>query len=376
MDKVKVGIIGSGFQADVHCASFRIMPEEADVAAIASPTPGHAAALAARYGVARSFLDYREMLREPDIEMVTIAVPNHLHAAIACEAASAGKHIICEKPLCLTLEEAEQMIDICRSKGVLLMYGEELPFVPKYAKAKEMAREGAFGRIHLVKQSERHPGPHAPWFWDMRQAGGGALMDMGCHGIAFCHWFLDRAPIRSVYCQMNIQLHGARTEGEDNAITILEFENGAVGLVENSWSHLAGMDDRIEIHGSAGATYADLHRGNALPTYSETGYGYAAEKAPSTKGWSLPVFDEHYNYGMPQELRHFARCVRAKEAPIMTGEDGRLVLEAMLAAYASAGEGRKVALPFRPRAVPRPVDLWRSRQARGGGDARAPRFGK
>ncbi|HEX7198819.1 MAG TPA: Gfo/Idh/MocA family oxidoreductase, partial [Dongiaceae bacterium] len=167
MKKVKVGVIGSGFQADVHCASFQIMPEAAEVVAVASPTPGNARALADRYGIARSLLDYREMLRDPEIEMVTIALPNDLHARVTHDAAEAGKHVICEKPLCLTLEEADGMIEICRQKGLLLMYGEELPFVPKYAKAKEMAREGAFGRLHLVKQSERHPGPHAGWFWDM-----------------------------------------------------------------------------------------------------------------------------------------------------------------------------------------------------------------
>src|SRR3977135_4177065 len=161
MERVKVGVIGTGFQADVHCASIQIMPEAAEVVAVASPTPGHARALADRYGIARSFLDYREMLKETDIHMVTIALPNDLHARVTHDAAEVGKHIVCEKPLCLTLEEAEAMIDICRRKGVLLMCGEELPFVPKYAKAKEMAREGAFGRLHLVKQSERHPGPHA-----------------------------------------------------------------------------------------------------------------------------------------------------------------------------------------------------------------------
>jgi predicted dehydrogenase len=98
--------------------------------------------------------------------------------------------------------------------------------------------------------------------------------------------------------------------------------------------------------------------GNALPTYSEKGYGYAVEKAPTTQGWSYPVFDELWNYGFPQEMRHFARCVRGKEEPISTGEDGRVVMEALLAGYASAGEGRKIALPFRPRGVHRPIDLW------------------
>src|SRR3954469_17173598 len=152
--KVKVGIIGSQFEADIHAASFQLMPEEAEVVAVASPTPGHPEALAKKYGIPRVFHDYKKMLAEPDIEMVTIAAPNTLHARMTLDAANAGKHIVCEKPLCMTLEEADEMIDVCRRQGVLLMYAEELFFTPKYVKAKEMADNGAFGKIYLVKQSE------------------------------------------------------------------------------------------------------------------------------------------------------------------------------------------------------------------------------
>jgi predicted dehydrogenase len=358
--KVKVGIIGSKFEADIHAASFQIMPEEAEVVAVASPTPGNAEALAQKYGIPRVFQDYREMLREPDIEMVTITAPNHLHAQMTIDIARAKKHVVCEKPLCMTLDEADEMIDVCRREGVLLLYAEELFFTPKYVRAKEMADQGAFGKVHLVKQSEKHFGPHSPWFWDMERAGGGALMDLGCHGIAFCYWFLNRSPIRSVYCQLDTQVHGDKTSGDDNALCILEFENGAVGLVENSWAKRGGMDDRVEVFGDAGLTYANLHMGNSLPTYSETGFGYAVEKAPSTVGWSYPVYDEHWNYGLPHEMRHFARCVRSKETPIATGEDGRVVMEALYAGYASAGQGRKISLPFRPEGAKKPIDLWRN----------------
>ena len=132
------------------------------------------------------------MLAEKDIEMVTITAPNSLHAQMTIDIANAGKHVVCEKPLCMTLEEADRMIDTCRKKGVLLMYAEELFFTPKYVKAKEMADQGAFGKVYLVKQSEKHFGPHADWFWDVQKSGGGVFMDMGCHGIAFCHWFLGR----------------------------------------------------------------------------------------------------------------------------------------------------------------------------------------
>jgi myo-inositol 2-dehydrogenase / D-chiro-inositol 1-dehydrogenase len=356
--KVKVGIIGSQFAADLHAAAFQRSADEAEVVAIASPTPGNAKALAGKHGISRVFVDYHDMLKESDIEMVTIAAPNHLHARMALDCAKAGKHIVCEKPLAMTIEEGEEMVDGAKRHGVLLMYAEELFFAPKYVRAKEMADAGAFGKVYLVKQSDMHSGPHSPWFWDVNRSGGGAFMDLGCHGIAFCYWFLGRPAIKSVYCQMGTSVHGNKTRGEDNSLCILEFAKGAVGLVENSWARLGGMDDRIEVHGDAGLTYANLLMGNALPTYSENGYGYAVEKAPATKGWSFPVFEELWNYGFPQEMAHFARCARGKEKPQATGEDGLVVMEALYAGYASAGEGYKVNTPFRAEGVHRPVDLW------------------
>jgi len=356
--KVKVGIIGSQFEADIHAASFKIMPEEAEVVAVASPTPGHPEELARRYGIPRVFHDYREMLKEKDIEMVTIAAPNYLHAQMTIDIAKAGKHVVCEKPLCMTLEEADEMIDVCKRQGVLLMYAEELFFTPKYVRAKQLAEEGAFGKVYLVKQSEKHFGPHSPWFWDVERSGGGVFMDMGCHGIAFCYWFYNRSPIKSVYCQMGTYVHGEITKGEDNSLCILEFENGGVALIEDSWARRGGMDDRIEVFGSDGLTYANLHMGNALITYSEVGYGYVVEKAPSSKGWTFTTYEELWNYGFPQEMAHFARCVRGKEEPQATGEDGRVVQEVLYAGYESARTGRKVELPFRPKGVKKPIDLW------------------
>jgi predicted dehydrogenase len=356
--KVKVGIIGSQFEADIHADSFRIMPEEAEVVAIASPTPGHAAALAKKYGIPDVYTDYREMLKDPAIEMVTITAPNRLHCQMTVDIANAGKHVVCEKPLCMTLEEADRMIETCRAQGVLLMYAEELYFTPKYVKAKEMADQGAFGKVYLVKQCEKHYGPHGAWFWDVEQSGGGVLMDMGCHGIAFVWWFLDRPKLKSVTAQLGTYVHQALTRGDDNSILILEFEGNQVGLVEDSWARTGGMDDRIEVFGSQGCTYGNLHMGNALPTYSETGYGYAVEKAPTTKGWTYPVFGELWNYGFPQEMVHFARCARGKETPLATGEDGRFVQEVLYAAYQSAGLGCRVDLPFRPMGVKKPIDLW------------------
>lgn len=359
MSKVGIGIVGSRFQAECIAASVKMMPEEAEVVAVASPSKGNAEAFARRFGIPAHYTDYREMLRDPRVEMIHISAPNYVHCRITTDAARAGKHVICEKPLCVTLEEADEMIDACKKAGVLLLYAEELFYAPKYVKAKQMADEGAFGRVHLVKQGEKHSGPHAAWFWDVKLSGGGALMDLGCHGIAFCWWFLGKPNVKSVYSQLSTQVHADRTEGDDEAVTIIEFDGGAIGIVENSWNRPGGMDDSIEIFGEKGQTYADMLMGNALPTYSEVGFGYAVEKASTTRGWTYPVFEEHWNYGFPQEMRHFARCVRGQESPISDGETGRVVQEVLYAAYASAGLGRKIEMPFRPAGIARPIDLWK-----------------
>src|SRR5580700_7720890 len=358
---VRVGIIGSQFQADCHAAAISMIPADMSVEAVASPTAAHAQALADRFKIARVYRDYKELVRDPQIEAVSITAPNSLHCEMTLAAAAAGKHVICEKPLCVTPAEADRMIEACRANGVLLLYAEELFFTPKYAKAKEMADSGAFGKVHLIKQSEKHFGPHAEWFWDVKQAGGGALLDLGCHGIAFAYWFLGRPKMVSAYAHLGTYVHGDKTQLDDEAVTIIEFEGNAFSIIENSWARRGGMDDRIEIYGEGGNTIANLHMGNALPTYSEHGFGYAVEKAPTTQGWSWPVFEEMWNYGFPQEMRHFARAIRGLETPQATGEDGKVVLEAIYAAYASAGLGHKVALPYTPTAE-RPVEEWLNRR--------------
>jgi predicted dehydrogenase len=217
---------------------------------------------------------------------------------------------------------------------------------------------GALGKPTLIKQSEKHDGPHAPHFWDVARSGGGVTMDMGCHAIAFFRWMLGNARITSVYAQMNTFVYGDKTRGDDNALLVIEFEGGVVALAEESWTKLGGMDDRAEVHGSQGVAYADLLHGNSIETYSAVGYDYAVEKAGSTQGWSFTIYEEAWNYGFPQEMVHFVDCVRLDQKPLVTGEDGRAVMEALFAAYESAGTGRKVALPFATNAT-RPWDLWK-----------------
>src|SRR5262249_21724714 len=204
---IRVGLIGSGFVADLHAAAFKAVPD-AQLLAVASRTPGKPQRFAHERGIPHAFQDYRDLLALKEIDLVTVAIPNDLHAEAVLAAARAGKHIVCEKPLCRTLEEADQMIEACRRAGVLLMYAEELCFAPKYVRAKQLADEGALGNVFLVKQSEEHFGPHEPWFWDVERSGGGVLLDMGCHSIEYARWLFGKPAVRSVQAHLGTYVHG------------------------------------------------------------------------------------------------------------------------------------------------------------------------
>jgi predicted dehydrogenase len=362
MKTVRVGLVGSQFISTIHVESLRTVPG-AEVVAIASATEGNARVFAEKHGVPRWFTDYRKMYELADLDMVVLGLPNDLHCDATVAAAAAGKHVVCEKPLCLNLAEADRMIEACRKARVKLMYAEELLFTPKYVRLKQLVDEGALGSIHLVKQAEKHDGPHANWFWDVRRSGGGVAMDMGCHAIEFFRWLLGgphggKAEVKSIYADMGTYVHGDRTRGDDSTTLILKMAGGATAIAEESWAKPGGMDDRAEVYGSEGMAYADLLRGNAIHTYSKRGYGYAVEKAGSTQGWSFTIYDEAWNYGFPAEMAHFVSCVRDDKKPLCTGEDGRAVLEVLFAAYASAGQGRRIDLPFASTART-PIELWK-----------------
>ena len=355
--KVGIGLIGSQFISTIHAEAIKTV-SEAEILAVMSPTGTHAKEFAKKYNIPNHFTDLDSMLAMEEIDMVVIGAPNNVHCDITLKAAKAGKHIVVEKPFCMNLSEADKMISACKEANVKLMYAEELCFTPKYVRLKALLDEGALGKPVLLKQSEKHDGPHADHFWDVERSGGGVTMDMGCHAIEFFRWLNGKNPITSVYAQMSTSVHYNKTMGDDNAIIILEFENGVTAIAEESWTKLGGMDDRAEIHGSEGVAYADVLQGNSIQTYSSKGVGYAVEKAGNTVGWSFTMYEEIWNYGFPQEFAHFVDCVKNDKTPLVTGEDGKAVLEVIFAAYESAGTGRKVALPFKTDAD-KPYKLWK-----------------
>jgi predicted dehydrogenase len=355
MERTKVAILGVGFVANIHMESYARFVPEAEVVAVLGINEDEAKAFAQAHGVPKWYDNLDKLLAEVDVDVIDICIPNFMHHEACMKAAAANKHVIIEKPFAMTLEQADEMIDACKVRGLLLMYAEQLCFAPKYERVRALIEAGAIGKVFMLKQAEKHSGPHSAWFYQKETAGGGVMMDMGCHAMAWFRWMNKNNPVKSVYADMKTVMHD--TECEDNTVAILEFENGVIAVAEDSWANHGGMDDRIEVLGDKGAIYADLFRGNSALTYSLEGYDYASEKAGESKGWTFTIFEEIYNQGYPHELKHFISCVREGKQPLVTGEDGRAVLELIYAAYASAKSGAKVYLPFSAK-VKYPIELW------------------
>jgi predicted dehydrogenase len=252
------------------------------------------------------------------------------------------------------------MIDACKKAGVILGYAEELCYIPKFVRAKEIADMGGIGDVFFVKQAEKHGGPYSPWFFQADSAGGGILMDMGCHALEFCRWILGKPAVRSVYCQANLFVHDQITKLDDHVILIIEFEGGKLALAESSWTLQGGMISVAEIHGKKGVIHANLLQdGYGLKAYSQEGYGEEFFEKEAARGWHHPEWEWNWQNGYPQEMADFIDCIRNGGAPRESGEDGKAILEIMIAGYLSAAQGKKIIFPFKdPGGYAAPVELW------------------
>jgi myo-inositol 2-dehydrogenase/D-chiro-inositol 1-dehydrogenase len=359
VSEIGVGLIGAGLIGDQHALAFQRV-KGATVVAVADPDTARAQRLAATYGIPIAYDDYRRVLEDGGVDVVCVGAPNYTHCEIVLAAADAGKHVICEKPLARTMSEALEMIAAAESAGIKLMYAELICFAPRYVRAKELMDEGAFGRVFQIKHGESHYGPHSDWFWRGELSGGGVLMDMGCHSIEVIRWLYDKPAIASVTAELGTFVHGDRTDLEDHALVTIRFGGNRLGIIEASWAKPGGMDDRLDIQGSAGTCHGDMMRQSSLFTYSDVGYGYSVEKG-STTGYSFTIAEEYYNYGMPQEMQHFTDCVLNNSQPMETGRDGLVSLEVIYAAYRSAATGRRITLPLEltaDEAADGPYLLW------------------
>lgn len=346
--EVRIGIVGSKFAADFHADSYS-RNEHAQVVAVAAID--NLEEFSSKWNVPNTHEDYREMVKRPDIDLVSVCVPNFLHRDVTIAAAEAGKHVICEKPLATTPEDAGEMIEACTRAGVKLFYAEDWVFSPSLRRVESLIEEGAIGRVLYVKAKETHNGTHSPFAKDKKTCGGGCLIHLAIHPIGWCLHLLGRQgenPVVEVVGKCNRGLEDnyvhKDNSGEDFALGVMKFADGQHALVEGNYITVGGMDDKVEIYGTEGVIKVDLTFGSDLDVYSRQGYSYAIEKADHTIGWTRPAVDEFYNLGYVDELAYAVECVRKDEQPAYgcSGRMGLACVDIVRAMYHASEENRTI----------------------------------
>jgi predicted dehydrogenase len=190
-----------------------------------------------------------------------------------------------------------------------------------------------------VRAREAHSGPHAPHFWDAETAGGGALLDMGCHTVEAARYFFGKENvIKDVFSWGATLVHHAKTKAEDNAVLLLRLEDGRTSLTEASWTAKGGMELRNEVYGTMGRIVTDT-TSTRIRAFVQEPAGYVMEKADADIGWVFPIPDEARVYGYHEEMRHFVQCFVEGKQPREDFVDGYIVNCVLDAAYKSMKSG-------------------------------------
>lgn len=341
---VRIGFLGCGFLATFYMQGLAEVPNQ-QVITVYGRDKRKAADFAGRWHIPQFTDDMAAVAANPDIDLLIIALPNDLHLPAARLAAQYKKNVVCTKPLARNAEEARQMLEVVQQAGVIHGYGETEVFSPAVIRAKTLIAEGSIGRVLTVRSREAHSGPHAPHFWDIEQSGGGALLDMGCHTIEAARYFIgkDVRPVE-ILAWGDTMVHKDKTAGEDNAIALLRFENGALAQSELSWTARGSLDLRNEVYGTEGSIFTDVTRSTPINAFVRSTDTYLLEKAESNSGWIFPLPDEARVYGYHEEMKHFVECVARGETPRETFADGLVINQLINAAYRSMREHRWVAL--------------------------------
>lgn len=343
----KIAMLGSGFIGRFYAESIHGQRGRDRVTAIYARRDESAQKFAKDYGCDFASSDMEAVIAHPDVTMVCVALPNHVHAEAVMLCAKHKKNVVCTKPLGRTAEEALGMMRAVEEAGIFGGYLEDLCYTPKFLKSMESVKSGALGRILWAKSREAHPGPHSEWFWDLEQAGGGCILDLGCHCIEISRNFIgkDVKPVE-VMCWADTQVKPI--EAEDHAIALVKYENGAIGQFETSWTFRGGMDLRDEVMGTEGTIWINNFLRTGFEMYtSGKGADYVAEKAESNSGWLFPVGDEVNELGYNHMFTDMFNAADKGTEAAETFYDGYVVNAVIDAAYRSAKtkQWEPVALP-------------------------------
>jgi len=340
---VKVGVLGYGFvQETFHLPCYQEIANT-DVVVIGGRSREKATAVAKKFGVKRVYSgeDFiGRVCSDPEVEVIDIGLPNFLHKEASEVAAENGKHVMCEKPLARNVDEARSTLGAVERYGVIDCYAENQVFCPHITRAKEIVTGGSIGDVFWTRSREAHFGPHSPWFWDPQLAGGGVLMDMGCHSVEVARYLIGKQPVKA-FAWAKTLVHD--TKAEDNSLATISYKGGELGQSENSWAAHGGLDLRFEVYGSDGAIFIDPTRETGIRVFTvapEERVGYVVEKAEAKKGWMYPIWREHEVYGYLAELKHFVTCIQKGEKPRETYKDGYIVNCILDSCYESVKSGK------------------------------------
>ena len=332
----KITMLGSGLIGMFYTMTLHNQRGRDRVHTICSLPEDEAKRFAKEWDIPKWTTDMAEAINDSETDVVVIGLPNNLHKKAVLMAAEASKAILCTKPLGRNAAEAKEMLDVVEKAGVFHGYLEDLVYPPKTLKSLESVKNGALGKVLWVRSRETHPGPHSDWFWDIEQAGGGAIVDMGCHCIEIIRNFIGKGikPVE-VMCWADTLVHPIKAE--DHGIALIRFENGSIGQFEVSWAFRGGMDLRDEVSGTEGTIWLDHFLRTGFEMFTAVGQGgYVAEKAEGETGWLFPVGDEVHELGYTHMFVDMFNALDNGKEPMETFYDGYVVNTIIDACYRSA----------------------------------------
>jgi len=385
MEKIGIGMVGARFAAELHVKNYeKLRGVKLEILAVCSKSRESGEAFARRYGIPSVYTDYRQMLERKDIQAVDLCISTDLHHLMAIQAAEAGKHIICEKPLTGyfgdgktprqkmvqgALKNASDVVKAVERGKVKFCYAENFVYAPPVLKLKSLMK-ACQGTVLDIRAEESHSGSHAVYSREWKTSGGGSLMRLGSHPIgAVLHLKhyegmikLGR-PIRATSVIGDVgfltKMEAFRKEPkkwmvdswvdvEDWAAAVITFEDGSKATVHSTDVSLGGVKNLIRVYLSNAVAQININPNNSLVVYSPEGniFGseYITEKVETKAGWQFPSPDEDWMRGYPQELEDFIQAMIEDREPISGLDLAYETVKVIYGAYLSAETGRKVEL--------------------------------
>lgn len=339
MTGIGVCVVGTGRAGLVHARNYRLNVAGASLAAIVDADLDVAKRAARELQVDHYFSSLQDALETATFDAICITSPTFTHRDLAAAAAEAGKHVFCEKPMAITMAEAEEMIEAARTAQVVLQMGFMRRFDPVFRAAKERFEGGDIGTPMLIRSLTRGPGLPGRWACDIRISNG-MLAEVNSHDFDTIRW-LGGGEFERIYAEANtlkcFDLKEEFPDFYDNAVVSLRLDNGALGIIEGSCPVDYGYDARAEILGSRGVMIIGELQDTAVLSCTKS-TGLVASNFP---GWR-----ERFREAYVAEARHFVDCIVNELEPAVTGEDGKRALEGVLAANRSIQTGKPVDLPL------------------------------